>query len=187
MRLLYLCGLAGVSILPPRAARKRTAHERGGLDELRISVTPGPAYTLVSLAGECDLNTSRELRDVLTSEVSRGAQRLILDLSELGFMDSAGMQVLMSTHALLNIRDGALTLVSPQPVVARILELTGADQLIPVYDSLGDVQDAGLSAGRWRAAMRRRAQSGRRRGVRAVGPRVTGRVVPRWPAPGDSR
>ena len=106
-------------------------------------MTPAPAYTLVSLAGECDLNTSRKLRDVLTSEVSRGARRLILDLSALGFMDSAGIQVLMSAHTLLNVRGGALVLVSPQPVVARILELTGADQLIPVYGSLGDAQAAG--------------------------------------------
>jgi anti-anti-sigma factor len=113
------------------------------LDELRISVTAGPVHTLVSLAGECDLNTGRELRDVLISEVSRGAQRLILDLAELGFMDSTGMQVLMSVRALLNVRGGTLALVSPQPVVARILELTGADQLIPVYDSLGDAQAAG--------------------------------------------
>ena len=113
------------------------------MDELRISVTPGPAYTLVSLAGECDLNTSRKLRDALISEVSRGAQRLILDLSALGFMDSAGMQVLMSVRALLNVRGGTLALVSPQPAAARILELTGADQLIPVYDSVVDAQAAG--------------------------------------------
>jgi anti-anti-sigma factor len=113
------------------------------VDELRISVTSGPACTLVVLAGECDLNTGRKLRDVLMSEVSRGTQRLILDLSALDFMDSTGMQVLMSARTLLNVRGGTLALVSPQPVVARILELTGADQLIPVYNSLGDAQAAG--------------------------------------------
>jgi hypothetical protein len=37
---------------------------------------------------------------------------------------------------------GALALVAPQPVVARLLSLVGADQLIPVYDSL----DAALAA-----------------------------------------
>ena len=105
-------------------------------------MTAGTAHTLVTLDGECDLNTGRQLRDVLTSEVSRGAQRLIVDLSALAFMDSTGMQVLLSIRAVLAVRDGTLVLVAPQPVVARILELTGADQIIPVYGSLEDAQTA---------------------------------------------
>ncbi len=112
------------------------------MDELEISVTAGPAHTLVSLAGECDLNTGRQLRDALTSEVSRGARRLILDLSGLTFMDSTGMQVLLGARTVLAVRGGILILVSPQPVVARILELTGADQLIPVYSTLREAQTA---------------------------------------------
>ena len=106
------------------------------MDELRISVTAGPAYTLVTLAGECDLQTGRQLRDVLISEVSRGARRIILDLSALGFMDSTGMQILLSVRTVLTVRGGALS------VVARILELTGADQYIRVYGSLEDAQTA---------------------------------------------
>ena len=112
------------------------------MDELRISVTTGPGHTLITLVGECDLHTSRQLRDVLTSEVSRGVRRMILDLSGLGFMDSTGMQVLLSVRTVLNVRGGTMALVAPQPVVARILELTGADQYIPVYGSLEDAQTA---------------------------------------------
>jgi anti-anti-sigma factor len=110
------------------------------VDELTISVTAGPAHTLVALAGECDLHTGRQLRDVLTSEVSRGTRRMILDLGDLAFMDSTGMQVLLSVYTVLNVRGGTMALVSPQPVVARILELTGADQYLPVYDSLEEAQ-----------------------------------------------
>jgi anti-anti-sigma factor len=110
------------------------------VDELTISVTAEPAYTLVTLAGECDLHTGRQLRDVLTSEVSRGARRMILDLAGLAFMDSTGMQVLLGVRTVLNVRGGTMALVSPRPVVARILELTGADQYIPVYDSLEEAQ-----------------------------------------------
>ena len=112
------------------------------MDELRISVTAEPTYPLVTLAGECDLHTGRQLRDVLTSEVSRGTRRMILDLGDLAFMDSTGMQVLLSVHTVLSVRGGTMALVSPQPVVARILERTGADQYIPVYGSLEDAQTA---------------------------------------------
>jgi anti-anti-sigma factor len=112
------------------------------VDELQISVTAGPADTLVAVTGECDLHTGRQLRDVLTSELSRGVRRLILDLSGLTFLDSTGMQVLLSVRNVITVRGGILALVSPQPVVARILELTGADRVIPVYDSLQDAQTA---------------------------------------------
>ena len=112
------------------------------MDELTISVTAGSAYTLVTLTGECDLHTGRQLRDVLTSEVSRGSRRMILDLAGLSFMDSTGMQVLLGVRTVLNLCGGTMALVSPQPVVARILELTGADQYIPVYDSLEEAQTA---------------------------------------------
>ena len=112
------------------------------MDELSISVASEPAYTLVILAGECDLHTGRQLRDVLTSEVSRGTRRMILDLSGLAFLDSTGLQVLLGVRTVLNVRGGTLSLVAPQPVVARILELTGADLYLPVYGSLGDAQTA---------------------------------------------
>jgi anti-anti-sigma factor len=112
------------------------------VDELRISVTAGTGHTLVTVAGECDLHTGRQLRDMLTSEVSRGARRMILDLSGLSFMDSTGMQILLSVRTVLSVRGGTLALVSPQRVVARILELTGADQYLPVYGSLEDAQTA---------------------------------------------
>jgi anti-anti-sigma regulatory factor len=52
------------------------------------------------------------------------------------------MQVLLSVRTVLNVRGGILALVAPQPVVARILELTGADQYLPVYGSLEDAQTA---------------------------------------------
>jgi anti-anti-sigma factor len=57
-------------------------------------------------------------------------------------MDSTGMQVLLGVRTVLNVRNGSLSVVAPQPVVARILELTGADQYIPVYGSLEDAQTA---------------------------------------------
>ena len=112
------------------------------MDEFTISVAAGPAYTVVTLTGECDLNNGRWLRDVLTSEVSRGTRKMIVDLSSLSFMDSTGMQILLSSHTVLALRGGSMALVAPQPVVARVLELTGASEIIPVYASLDEARTA---------------------------------------------
>jgi anti-anti-sigma factor len=107
------------------------------VDQLKVSVRAEGSYTLVTLAGESDANTRQSLRDLLESEASKDGRRLIIDLSGIRFMDSAGLHVLVDVRAILLDRGGELLLVAPQPVVARVMSLVGADQLIPVYADLG--------------------------------------------------
>lgn len=112
------------------------------MDQLKASVRAGDSYILVTLDGESDANTGQLLRDLLQSEASKGVPRLILDLSGLRFMDSVAVHVLIDVRAILRDRGGELILVALHPVVARVLSLAGADQLIPVYADL----DAALAA-----------------------------------------
>jgi anti-sigma B factor antagonist len=101
-----------------------------------VSVTAGHPYTVVALAGECDVYTYDQLRGALESGVAGEARLLVVDLSGLSFMDSTGVQVLLDIRVMMNERDGRLVLVSPRATVARVLNLVGADQLIPVYDTI---------------------------------------------------
>ena len=57
--------------------------------------------------------------------------RVVLDLSGVEFMASAGDQVLLEVADQLEQAGGALVLVGPRPMVARVLALTRADKLIP--------------------------------------------------------
>ena len=108
-----------------------TLSYRGFDNEAYYMLAPNPAeYMNFSGCGNT-LNSNHPI-----------ARRLILDLSGLAFMDSTGMQVLLGPRTVLSVRGGTLVLVSPQPVVARILELTGADQLIPVYATVSEAQTA---------------------------------------------
>jgi stage II sporulation protein AA (anti-sigma F factor antagonist) len=63
-----------------------------------------------------------------------------VDLSGLAFMDSTGVQVLLDVHVMMSNRGGKLVLAGPQNTVARVLNLVGADQLIPVYASVEEAQ-----------------------------------------------
>jgi len=106
------------------------------VDQLRVSVSGGDAYTVVALAGESDVYTYDQLRSALEAEATRGVPLLIVDLSALEFMDSSGVQVLLDIRVMMNDRGGKLALAGPQNTVARVLNLVGADQLIPVYPSV---------------------------------------------------
>lgn len=107
-----------------------------GVDQLRVSVSGGDAYTVVALAGESDVYTYDQLRSALEAEATKGIPLLIVDLSALEFMDSTGVQVLLDIRVMMNDRGGKLALAGPQNTVARVLNLVGADQLIPVYPSV---------------------------------------------------
>ena len=95
---------------------------------------------MVALAGESDVYTYDQLRGALETEAAKRVALLIVDLSGLDFMDSTGVQVLLDIRVMMSDRGGKLALAGPQNTVARVLNLVGADQLIPVYASVGEAQ-----------------------------------------------
>jgi anti-sigma B factor antagonist len=111
-----------------------------GVDLLNASVTAresaGEPYTLVALSGEADVTNSDRLRDLLDAEVAKEPTLLIVDLSGLSFMDSSALHALLRANRALDRQGGVLSLVAPQEAVARMLNLTAADRLVPVYGSV---------------------------------------------------
>jgi anti-anti-sigma factor len=93
---------------------------------------------VVVLAGEVDATNSDELYGVLESVVTQRPRLLVVDMSELSFMDSTGLRMLLRSSRALDQQGGVLALAAPQTSVARVLQLTRADQLIPVYESVAD-------------------------------------------------
>jgi anti-sigma B factor antagonist len=114
-----------------------------GVDQLRASVSAGGSYTLVVLAGESDMNTRQQLRDVLEQAMSRPARHLVIDMSGLEFIDSATVHVLIRVQGTFAGDGGQMSFVAPHRSIARVLNLTGTDQIVPVYPDL----DTALAAG----------------------------------------
>jgi anti-sigma B factor antagonist len=89
---------------------------------------------VVRLVGEADV-TTRALGDVLSAEAVKKPRLLLVDMSGLTFIDSAGLHELVRAHRRLQADGCLLALVSPGPAVDRILQLSALDQVIPVYAS----------------------------------------------------
>jgi anti-sigma B factor antagonist len=100
-----------------------------------VSVEPsGGSRTVVRLAGEADATTGA-LREVLAAEAAKRPGLLLVDMSGLTFIDSSALSVVLRLHRDLRGSASAVALISPSAAVARVLELLGADQLIPIYAS----------------------------------------------------
>ncbi|HET9163809.1 MAG TPA: STAS domain-containing protein [Solirubrobacterales bacterium] len=96
----------------------------------------GSACT-VALAGELDLANAGRFSDELKraendSSASRG---IVVDMTELEFIDSTGIAILVALHQRLNADGDHFKLVRSQAMaVCRVLALTGLDEVIPFQD-----------------------------------------------------
>ena len=95
-------------------------------------------YTLVELVGEADVTNSDALREVLDAEVAKQPRTLIIDLSGLRFMDSSALHVILRANRAMDREGGVVALAGPRDPVEKMLRLTAADQLIPVFPSVSE-------------------------------------------------
>ena len=86
----------------------------------------------VKLTGEFDLS-SRQLADDVYASVN-GAQNVVLDLSDLEFIDSIGIHFVVTAHERAKQEGKAFTIVPGGPQVSRVFNLVGLDDVLPFAD-----------------------------------------------------
>lgn len=91
---------------------------------------------VIELAGELDLYNADEVRTALGEAIASGAQRVVVDLSEVEFVDSTALGVLIEARSQLGRND--LLLAAPQFETRRTLQVSGLDRHLPVHDSVDD-------------------------------------------------
>jgi anti-anti-sigma factor len=88
--------------------------------------------TLVRISGEITFSNVNGLARELTDALGNGARNLIVDLSEVGFIDSSGLSALLSASAQTRERGGALALVhGAQP--PSIFRFRGVERLLSLH------------------------------------------------------
>ncbi len=103
--------------------------------DLKLETRREGEICLVSVRGEVDVFTAPDLDGELEAQISAGGSRLVVDLSEVAFLDSTGLGVLIK--ALKQARDagGWLHLVVTSDRIRKIFEITGLDASIPIFDT----------------------------------------------------
>lgn len=91
---------------------------------------------MVTPAGELDHHTADLLREPLEAAVGDGATRIVVDCSQLEFCDSTGLNVLLGVRLKAEEVGGGVHLAGMRPMVARVFEITGADMVFTVHDTL---------------------------------------------------
>ena len=100
--------------------------------ELHVVVSGGDTSYELRLLGELDMSTAALLRDELTRVTSDGARHVTVDMSDLVFIDSTGLSVLITGLKRLRHVGGDLVLRSPNPGTRKVLEITGLTEVFAI-------------------------------------------------------
>jgi anti-sigma B factor antagonist len=90
------------------------------------------------LSGDADLHGAPDLRDRLAEAISNGAARIVVDLSDVSFIDSMALGVLLGAQQRLRVLDGDLRLVVGSPDLRRIFELSLLDHVFALDRTRGE-------------------------------------------------
>ncbi|MBK9738763.1 MAG: STAS domain-containing protein [Actinobacteria bacterium] len=98
--------------------------------------------TIVTASGELDAYSAPALQAQVDPASQRPAASLVVDLSDVGFIDSTGLGVLVATLKHVREAGGTLDVVAVAPRVLKVFAITGLDAVIPLHATL----DAALAA-----------------------------------------
>jgi anti-sigma B factor antagonist len=108
---------------------------RSGFVDLTITTREAEGRTVVSVAGEIDVYTAPRLREEITELVAAGTYDIVIDMSEVEFLDSTGLGVLVGGLKKVRAHDGSLHLVCNQDRLLKIFRITGLAKVFVIHDT----------------------------------------------------
>src|SRR5215475_6675900 len=108
------------------------------MTEVRFPVDVVKGVPVVAAPEEIDITNAAELRAALVETAEGGHKTLVVDMTGTRFCDSAGLHVLVHAHKRARDAGGELLLALHAAELLRVLEITGIDQMVPVYASLDE-------------------------------------------------
>ena len=107
------------------------------MTEVWVNDAPLAGAPGVAVRGQVDMASAAELQAALDAAIADGAGVFVVDLTEVSFLDSSGINVLLRTRALLGRAERELVLICPPGSVLRVLEIVHLVPLIPTFPTRG--------------------------------------------------
>jgi anti-anti-sigma factor len=107
----------------------------GALLEIDVSAAAGDV-PVVALRGELDFGEAPTFGRVLEELLAEGEHKVVVDLSDLTFIDSSGISVLVGAARAAAAEHGTLVVAAPRPHVQRVFDIVNLSELVAVEQSL---------------------------------------------------
>jgi len=97
---------------------------------------PSEDKAILRPIGRMDVESSPTIRQAILDMVEQNIRTIVVDLSQVEFMDSSGLSALVSGMKALRRIEGRLNICNANAQIRTALRLTMLDRVLPVYDSL---------------------------------------------------
>ena len=104
--------------------------------ELDVGIAREDAACVVTITGEVDVYTSPILRERLVQAAGDGCGLMIVDLDQVGFIDSSGLGVLVGALRRLREQGGEMHVVCTVEQILKIFRITGLDKVFPIFATM---------------------------------------------------
>ncbi|MBR3326103.1 MAG: STAS domain-containing protein [Atopobiaceae bacterium] len=98
---------------------------------MEITITQEGAKAIIALNGKLSVATSPDLEAAI-SGLPESTNEFVIDLSQLEYISSAGLRVLVSTEKLANQRSGSMVLLHPNDEVLEVFDMTGLTDIFTI-------------------------------------------------------
>jgi anti-anti-sigma factor len=103
-----------------------------------VTITELPGVTKAGLSGRLDTASVNQVEMHFTASIMPKAQHTVVDLSEVSFIASLGIRMLLSTARGLSRRGAKLAMFGANPAVMEIIETTALNEIIPILRTESD-------------------------------------------------
>jgi anti-sigma B factor antagonist len=111
---------------------ERMALEVTSTELLDTEVRELGRHALVVLAGELDASTAGRLYERFAELARNDVNHVTVNVEGLTFIDSTGISVMVAEHKRAESMNGEMILLSPRPVVRRVIEVTGLNHYLNI-------------------------------------------------------
>jgi anti-sigma B factor antagonist len=105
---------------------------------MEIKTKNEQSAVVVSIKGRVDTVTASELERCLSELIDRGENLLILNMTDLDYISSAGLRVVLSAAKKLKVKQGDILLTGLLGVVKEVFEISGFSTIFKIFDTEED-------------------------------------------------
>ena len=115
----------------------------GGMeDNLEIKAVDRDGVRVFELWGNHTVYNARVLKTNVEKALKEGMSRIVVDLKNCAYVDSAGLGTFVSCRFHVTKSGGSLVICNASKSLLRVLKLSKVDKVLPVFDSLDDAMKA---------------------------------------------
>ncbi|MBQ4630024.1 MAG: anti-sigma factor antagonist [Clostridia bacterium] len=106
---------------------------------MKLTFSSEKNATVMKICGEIDHRYAIQIRNEADKKiVTYPDKKFVIDLSEVSFMDSSGIGVIIGRYKLIKSFGGEIAISGVNSAVGKILEMSGIKKIIPLFDTVED-------------------------------------------------